>query len=102
MVQTMPDEPQNDPRIYFAVERTLLAWLRTGLALMGVGFAVARFALFLRQMQATAHEPMHHFSVSVWSGVALVMLGVTVNLAAMVRHVQLTRKLMSGTWRPGI
>lgn len=98
----MADEPQDDPRIYFAVERTLLAWLRTGLALMGVGFAVARFALFLRQMQAKAHEPMHRFSVSVWSGVALVMLGVTVNLAAMVRHVHLTRKLMSGTWRPGI
>ena len=32
-----------DPRIYFAAERTLLAWVRTGLAMMGFGFVVARF-----------------------------------------------------------
>jgi len=103
IVQTMADEPQDDPRIYFAVERTLLAWLRTGLALMGVGFAVARFGLFLRQTQATqTHGPVHSSGVSVWSGVALVTLGVLVNLGAMVRHVQLTRELMSGTWRPGV
>jgi len=103
MVQTMADEPQNDPRVYFAAERTLLAWLRTGLALMGVGFAVARFGLFLRQMQASeVHGPVHSSGMSVWSGVALVMLGVVVNLGAMVQHVKLTRALMSGTWRPGV
>jgi uncharacterized membrane protein YidH (DUF202 family) len=34
-----------DPRVYFAAERTLLAWVRTGLALMGFGFVVARFPL---------------------------------------------------------
>ena len=32
---------------YLAAERTLLAWIRTGLALMGFGFVVARFGLFL-------------------------------------------------------
>jgi uncharacterized membrane protein YidH (DUF202 family) len=34
---------------YLAAERTLLAWIRTGLALMGSGFVVARFGLFLQQ-----------------------------------------------------
>lgn len=103
MVRTMTDEPQNDPRVYFALERTLLAWLRTGLALMGVGFAVARFGLFLRQMQATAgHAPTHGSGLSVWSGVALVALGVLVNLGAMTRHMRMTRELMSGSWRPSV
>lgn len=37
-------EAAEDPRIRFAAERTLLAWLRTGLALMGFGFVVARLA----------------------------------------------------------
>lgn len=32
---------------YLASERTLLAWVRTGLALMGFGFVVARFGMFL-------------------------------------------------------
>ena len=40
---------------YLAAERTLLAWIRTGLALMGFGFVVARFGLFLQQLQVIQH-----------------------------------------------
>jgi putative membrane protein len=39
---------ERDPRVYFAAERTLLAWVRTGVTLLGLGFVVARFGLFLR------------------------------------------------------
>lgn len=98
----MAGNPEDDPRVYFAAERTLLAWLRTGLGLMGVGFAVARFGLFLREMQATeSHVPVHSTGISVWAGVALVALGVVVNVGAAVRHVQLVRQLKAGTWQPG-
>jgi putative membrane protein len=98
----METKPQDDPRVYFAAERTLLAWLRTGLGLMGVGFAVARFGLFLREMQATqTHATPHSSGLSVWSGVALVTLGVIVNLSAVARHIQTVRRLTSGTWQPG-
>ena len=38
----------SDPRVFFAAERTLLAWVRTGLTIMAFGFVVARFGLFLR------------------------------------------------------
>jgi uncharacterized membrane protein YidH (DUF202 family) len=41
-------QPAKAPRVYLAVERTLLAWIRTGLDMMGFGFVVARFGLFLR------------------------------------------------------
>ena len=98
----MANEPVDDPRVYMAAERTLLAWLRTGLALMGVGFAVARFGLFLREMQATqTHAPTHATGLSLWSGVGLVVLGVLVNVATLIRHVQLTRELRTGQWTPG-
>jgi putative membrane protein len=67
-------KPPNDPRIYFAAERTLLAWLRTGIAVMGVGFLVARFGLFLRMLR---HEeiavPLHWNST--WLGVSFVLAG---------------------------
>ena len=41
-----------DPRVYFAAERTLLAWIRTGMTIMAFGFVVARFGLFLRLLRA--------------------------------------------------
>jgi inner membrane protein YidH len=93
---------QQDPRTYFAAERTFLAWLRTGLGLMGIGFAVSRFGLFLREFQAgEQHLAPHGGSISNWSGIALVLLGVIVNLSATVRHYQLVRELREGNWHPG-
>jgi putative membrane protein len=98
----MIGEGERDPRVYMAVERTFLAWIRTGIGLMGVGFALARFGLFLRQMAATeGHAPTHATGLSVWSGVALVALGVIVNVSATRRHFQIVRELGSGTWVPG-
>ncbi len=95
-------EPTEDPRTYFAAERTFLAWIRTGLGLMGVGFAVARFGLFLRQMQASqSHGPVHATGMSVYSGVGLVSLGVLVNVMAVLRHVRTVRELRLGTWVAG-
>jgi len=97
-----PEEGERDPRVYFAAERTFLAWIRTGLGLMGVGFAVARFGLFLREMQSDqTHMPVHTTGLSVWSGVALVALGVIVNLTAVLSHISVVRQLKSGTWIPG-
>lgn len=98
----MSAQPEDDPRVYFAAERTFLAWIRTGLGLMGVGFAVSRFGLFLRQMSAEqSHAPTHTTGLSVIAGVGLVGLGVLVNISAVVRHFQIVRELKTGAWMPG-
>jgi putative membrane protein len=98
----MEKPAEQDPRVYFAAERTFLAWIRTGLGLMGVGFAVSRFGLFLRELSANAsHLPAKTNGLSLWSGVLLVALGVIVTLSAVARHFQLVRALRTGTWKAG-
>jgi putative membrane protein len=92
-----------DPRVYFAAERTFLAWIRTGLGLMGIGFAVSRFGLFLRELRASeTHTAVHSSGVSMLAGVGLVTLGVVVNLAAVTQHIKTVRELRLGTWVPGV
>ena len=86
-----------DLRDYLAAERTLLAWIRTGLALMGFGFVVARFGLFLQQLQIVEHAPsVQSYGLSLWFGTALIAAGVAVNLFSGWRHLQLIRNLDSG------
>jgi putative membrane protein len=68
---------------------------------MGVGFAVARFGLFLRQLRGNDTLKPHDTGLSLWSGVAIVFLGVIVLVAAIVQHYTLVRELSTGTWQPG-
>jgi putative membrane protein len=79
---------ESDPRVFFAAERTLLAWLRTGLTIIGLGFVVARFGLFLRLVaaQSPALRSPEQFAASTVLGVLFVLAGATAILAATVQH----------------
>jgi len=82
---------------YLAAERTLLAWIRTGLALMGFGFVVARFGLFLQEFQVVEHAPaMQSYGLSLWFGTALIAVGVVVNIFSAIQHSRLVRELRLG------
>jgi putative membrane protein len=82
----------NDPRIYFAAERTMLAWVRSGIAVIGLGFVVARFGLFLRVVRS---GPAHSSMGSTVIGVGLVLLGALAIAAAAFQHVYFCRNLES-------
>lgn len=86
--------PEEDPRVRFAAERTLLAWVRTAIGLMGFGFVVARFGLFLRQLAALREgAPAHATGLSLSIGSGLVILGVLVILLAAREHRRVLRRL---------
>jgi putative membrane protein len=84
----------DDPRVFFAAERTLLAWVRTGLTVMGLGFVVARFGLFLQILQRDSHTRPHMGSTLI--GVGLVLLGSAAVAMAARQHVRFCRSLGPG------
>jgi putative membrane protein len=88
--------PATDLRVYFAAERTLLAWVRTAVTLMAFGFVIARFGLFLRLAHLDAAE-RSSFGVSPVVGAALVWVGV-VALAGGRRLAVPERPSASAVW----
>lgn len=67
-------DPNHDPRVFFAAERTLLAWVRTGIGVIALGFVVARFGLFLHLVQGESPSS-HSYSPSSLLGVLFILLG---------------------------
>ena len=87
-------KPAVDLRDYLAEERTFLAWIRTGIALMGFGFVVARFGIFGDETQMSQQaQAVHPHEFSLWVGAAIIAIGATVNLFSAQRFGRLMGKL---------
>lgn len=100
----MTRKPQIDrQREHQANERTFLAWLRTAIALIGFGFAIARFGLFLRQLQAavTHREASSHTLLSSENlGVSLVIVGIVTIALAAWRYNRVFWQIERGNYQP--
>ena len=94
------EQGEKDPRIYMAAERTFLAWIRTGVALLAFGFVVARFGIFLRQVALVGGAaPGGGPGVSLQVGLGLVATGVIVCVVSAVRHARYIRAIDEGRFR---
>lgn len=81
----------DDPRVFFAAERTLMAWNRTALTLMAFGFVLERFGLFLHVLrQDAAHIGR---DVSFWIGIAFIVLALVVLGFSVVQFRRVLRTL---------
>ena len=98
-----PAPPADDTRLRQGIETTLLAWIRTGMALMGFGFVVARFGLFLREISAIGGHPVQ--SSSAYSGpigIVLVASGLLAVVISTIRFFRARRQIEEGSFEPEV
>lgn len=91
--------------VYYAAERTLMAWVRVALGMMALGFVIDRFGLVLRMMPHAAgvarmaHTPTTY---SFWTGTVLVLGGSVTAIVAALRYTGLERRFRrEGCGAPG-
>jgi len=90
----------NRARDHLANERTFLAWVRTGAAIVVFGFAIGRFSIALRQLTALQGHAVHRSGISVWMGTTSILLGVALVVAGLFRYRKTRDRLDQGTFEP--
>ncbi len=82
-----PQTPRGSPRDHLANERTLLAWSRTGIAVIALGFVVARFGLLLRELNRNVprHLPQ---GTSTAFGVTIIIGGIAMMVLALIHYLR--------------
>lgn len=96
------DSPRRAQHVneHLANERTFLAWVRTAVAIIGLGFVVAKFALYLKQLATGTGEVTPTSSRSALLGVVLVGLGAVTVLLALSRYLLNRHKIEHDTYSP--
>jgi putative membrane protein len=99
MAENVNSNP-NRARDHLANERTFLAWMRTGAAIVVFGFAIGRFSIAMRQLTALEGHAVRTAGVSVWMGSGAILAGVALVVAGLVRYRKTRVQLDSGTFEP--
>jgi putative membrane protein len=90
-------ENPNRARDHLANERTFLAWVRTGIAILVFGFAIGRFAVAIHQFMGGGERTV---GVTVWLGTVAIIGGVLLTLAGLYRYRSTYRQLEKGEFEP--
>jgi putative membrane protein len=87
---------------FLANERTFLAWVRTGIALMGLGFVIVKFALFIRHASYLMGNQMAlpENRYSALTGIIMVILGALTTALAFVRYRYIEKQLRQNRFFP--
>lgn len=88
-----------DPRVLFAAERTLLAWNRTAVSLITLGFVVERFGLFLHLAGYAISPGQRNLSFAI--GVTLVAFAAFLSLISVFQFKCVIKSLTAAQIPPG-
>ena len=89
----IPNQIEN-PQVFFAAERTLLAWQRSSISFIALGFVIERFGLFVRFLKLTNDFNPASIQLSAVVGIIFIGLGSTICLLTAIQY-QLFLKTLS-------
>jgi putative membrane protein len=94
------NKPYGSASDHLANERTFLAWIRTSIALMGFGFVVVKFSLFVRQFSLVmaGHQTVPSTGFSGLVGICLVAVGAGAALVGYWRYKRTEKQLLDKTF----
>lgn len=99
MKKSLDSNSFDKSREHLANERTFLAWVRTGIAFIGLGFVVEKFSLFLKQLSfilgVKKTIPTGHASVA---GIVMVAIGIVITVLAFIQYIRYKSELNKGTF----
>jgi putative membrane protein len=103
---TAEDKKPDRSSDHLANERTFLAWLRTCIALMGLGFVVARFSLFLKEFSIITRNQTIPPNLSTQSsatmlGMSMIGLGILLIIYALINYLKTQKSIEAGVYTPG-
>ena len=96
----MANEKPDRTSDHLANERTFLAWVRTGVALVVFGFAIGRFAVAIRQFMELQGRTSGTAGLSVWFGTLAITGGVALTVAGLFRYRRARTQIESGNFQP--
>ncbi len=96
------NNPISNPSDHLANERTFLAWIRTSVAIMGFGFVVVKFALFIKQISLVLNTkqtvlPGKGYSTQI--GILLVGIGAFMALYSYLRYRNTEEQLLNKAYK---
>ncbi len=96
--ETAPVEHEKKGQEYLANERTFLAWIRTSVAVLSLGFLIARFGLWLRELAASLNGRGGPAvtGTSLWIGSAMMAFGGLLAVLAAWRYHVVNRAIAKG------
>src|SRR5712692_6169615 len=93
-------ENPSSARDHLANERTFLAWLRTGVAVVVFGFAIGRFAIAIQEFMKVEGHPQSAARMSVSFGLVAIVTGVVLVFAGLKRYRRTRAQLEVGKFEP--
>lgn len=83
---------------HLANERTYLAWIRTSISVIGLGFVVAKFSVWIRELSVSMGRatPIRHSGLSMPLGIGLMILGGLLAVTAAWRYHAVKAAILNG------